>query len=318
MPVIKSTYTAPILLQNSHLLTSYPTLFRKVKLPTEYKRKRIELPDDDFIDIDTVHNGHDRVAILCHGLEGCSQTHYMRGMAKHLVENNWDVVCMNFRGCSGDPNRLRRSYHSGDTDDLRYVISYLEKIKNYTQISLLGFSLGGNLILKYLGENEIYPNITKAVAISVPCDLKGSAYKLTELQNKIYMRRFIKFLIQKIRLKNRILKTNFNEQSYSQMKTFAEFDDAYTAPEHGFKNAEDYWRQCSCRQFIPNIKIPTLLINSVDDPFLSESCYPISEAEDNKYFYLEMPKQGGHMGFVTFNSNKTYWHELRASEFLNN
>ena len=217
-------------------------------------------------------------------------------------------------------NRLIRSYHCGATEDLHTVVSHVIDKKRYSCISLVGFSVGGNLTLMYLGEkNDILSSLIKsAAAVSVPCDLESSARKLAERSNMLYMKRFLKMFHNKIRVKMQIMPGKINDADYHSIKTFETFDNRYTAPIHGFLSAKDYWSKCSCKQFLVDINIPALLINAQNDPFLGEACYPVEEAKKTPYLFFEMPKSGGHVGFVDFKSNGEYWHETRIATFATN
>ena len=318
MPIIaKTTYSPPFLFRNTHVQSIYPTFFRKIK-GVNYVRERILTPDSDFIDLDWSRVGADKAVIISHGLEGHSRRSYMLGMIKAFNSRGWDGAAFNFRGCSGEPNRLMRSYHSGATEDLHTVVSHVLKQKSYTSLSLIGFSIGGNLTLKYIGEmsSTLSPLIKSAAAISVPCDLESSSWKLSERSNILYMKRFLKMFHDKIQLKMQIMPDKINDKDYKSIRTFKEFDDRYTAPIHGFSSAKEYWSKCSCKQFIAGIKIPTLLISAQDDPFLPQECYPVEEAEDSRYLFLEMPESGGHVGFIDFKPNGEYWHETRVASFI--
>ncbi|MEM8868081.1 MAG: alpha/beta fold hydrolase [Verrucomicrobiota bacterium] len=282
-------------------------------------RERVPTPDGDFLDLDwaTPYQGG-RLAILTHGLEGHSRGAYTQGMARALLRAGWDVLAWNFRGCSGCPNLKLQSYHSGATGDLVNVLHHVEQSRDYETVSLIGFSLGGNLMLKYLGEtaNNLDPRIQQAVAFSVPCDLKESAYQLETPANRIYMRRFLKSLRAKVREKMERFPGQIEDHDLDQIRTFAQFDDAYTAPIHGFKDAHDYWAQSSCKQYLEQITIPTLLVNAADDPFLTPACYPMDQAKQNPSLHLECPSHGGHIGFIQFNQSGDYWSEQRTVEFL--
>jgi predicted alpha/beta-fold hydrolase len=319
MPVLNhSAYKAPFLFSNRHLLTIYPSLFRKVT-GVQYQRTRITTNDGDFIDLDFSAVGSDRIVIILHGLEGNSHRQYMLGMAAAFNKRGYDTVCMNFRGCSGEPNKKVRFYHSGETGDLDTVVKYITVLGKYKAIHLAGFSLGGNVLMKYIGESgsKIAPIIKSAVGISVPCDLAESAIALEKKQNIIYMQRFIRELEIKLQLKQQLYPQAINLDNYKSIKTFRQFDDRYTAPMHGFSDAAEYWRKSSSRQYLEKIRIPVLLINALDDPFLGVGCYPYEEARKNTFFSLETPRQGGHVGFVTFR-NKHYWSEERTVSFIDN
>lgn len=319
MPIIShSTYKPPFLLRNGHLATIYSSLLRTFD-PGFYRRERIGTPDGDFLDLDWSQIGCGRLAILSHGLEGSSHRSYMMGMAKALNRHGWDALAWNFRGCGGEINRKLRFYHSGATEDLHCVINHVLLTKKYEEIALIGFSMGGNLTLVYLGrEAKKLPGIiSKAVAFSVPCDLRSGSLQMAKVKNKIYMKRFLRMLHKKVVQKMTLMPEKINDDDFHTIKNFKDFDDRYTAPIHGFKNAEDYWRQCSSKKFLANIEIPTLIVNAENDPFLGPECYPFREAEKSKAVFLEVPRHGGHVGFVSFNKAGTYWSEQRAIEFLN-
>ncbi|MCF7804695.1 MAG: alpha/beta fold hydrolase [Candidatus Marinimicrobia bacterium] len=316
MPLFESSYQPPYLFRNGHLQTVFPTLFRRISVP-QYSRERIQTPDGDFLDLDWIHNGSSEVALLLHGLEGSSQAHYIRGTAAALSENDWDICALNFRGCSGEPNRKFRSYHSGATEDVHTCISHILS-KDYDTVALVGFSLGGNLALKYLGESKYQTadHIGSAVAISVPCDLESSANKISAPQNYPYEKRFLLRLRKKIKAKAKLFPDKIYFRQFRKIRKLREFDDLYTAPAHGYEDSSHYYSEASSRQFLSTIATPTLIINAEDDPILSDECYPREEAENNPNLYLEIPRHGGHVGFISF-TGKQYWHERRSVAFLN-
>jgi uncharacterized protein len=318
LPIIRSSsYRPPLFLANGHLLTIYPNLCREVE-GVRYRRQRIRTPDDDFLDLDRSTVGATRVALLAHGLEGNATRPYMLGMVRALNLQGWDAVVWNFRGCSGEPNRKLRFYHSGDTQDLQTVLTRVLPDSRYGTAALIGFSLGGNVILKYLGEHALglHPAIRAAVAFSVPCDLAASATKMARPENALYMRRFMRLLHGKILAKMQLFPGEIDDRGFSRMRTFKDFDEHYTAPLHGFKSALDYWNKASSKPLLARIAVPTLLVNAVDDPFLAPPCYPYQEAMVNPHLFLETPKAGGHVGFVSFRSGGKYWSESRAIAFL--
>lgn len=316
MPLLQSTYIRTLLLANKHLETIYPALFRP-DAQIEAKTERIELPDGDFLDLDWYRQGSDKLFVLSHGLEGSSQSNYIRWMAKRLCAEGWDVLAWNFRGCSDTPNRLLRFYHSGESNDLRMLLNLTVYPTSYQQFFLIGFSMGGNITLKFLGEqgNDLDPRLKCAVAFSVPTDLASGADHLAKWQSTVYMQRFMKSLKRKVREKA----TRYPQLSTKELKdihTFKTFDELYTAPLHGFDSASEYWRLNSSRFFIPNIKLPTLLVTAANDPFLTPLCYPWKEAQELPNFFLEVPKHGGHCGFSQFNNTGFYWSEERCIEFV--
>ena len=313
-------YLPPLVFRCGHLQTVYPTLLRPWP-KTMPERERIPTPDGDFVDIDwhCSRAGRDgRVVIVSHGLEGNGRKKYPLGMAYHLTSLGWDVVCLNFRGCSGEPNRLPRFYHSGVTDDLHTVLCHVLAKGGYRSAALLGFSMGGNQTLKYLGEapGKVPHQVVAAVVFSVPCNLAASSRRLERRVNRIYMHYFMRGLREKIRVKAEMFPGLLNTDGLEDMVTFPPFDDRYTAPLHGFADARDYYRRCSSSRFLADIRVPTLLVQAADDPFLAKSCYPRQAAQSSNSLFLEIPRYGGHVGFVRPGPANLYWSEERAGRFL--
>ena len=318
MPLIaRSTYRAPFLFGNGHIQTLYPTLARTVD-GVRYRRERIETPDDDFLDLDWARAGSRRLAVLSHGLEGNTGRPYMLGMARRLNLAGWDVLAWNYRACSGEINRQLRMYHNGCIDDLDCVVRHALADGSYAQAALVGFSLGGNLTLMYLGSmaGSLDARIGAAVAFSVPCDLKAGAIELAKAKNYLYMRQFLVSLHRKVRLKMAQMPGLIDDEGYGSIRDFKGFDDRYTAPINGFRDAEDYWFRCSSGRYLAAITVPTLIVNAQDDPFLAPGCYPVAQAEASRTVHLEIPSSGGHVGFVQFSGDGNYWSENRAVEFL--
>jgi len=308
------SYRPPFFLFNKHLETIYPSLIRKVE-GIEYKRERITTPDDDFLDLDWLKKNSKKLIILSHGLEGNSQRSYIKGMAAIFYAYGYDVLAWNYRGCSEEMNRKIRFYHSGATEDLDLVVNH--GISNgYTEINLIGFSLGGNLTLKYLGEkgSMLHPVVKKGVAFSVPLNLHTSCIEISKSSNWVYNKRFLNSLKEKVIKKSRQI-PDLDTRPLSTVKSLMEFDNLYTAPIHGFENAIDYYEQCSSIGFIESIERPTLIVNAMNDPFLSGDCYP-SHLHVHPYLKFEYPGRGGHVGFALFNQNGLYWSELRALQFI--
>ncbi len=320
MPFIETNgYKPPFFFRNRHINTIAPSLFRKTGVKNGV-RESLETWDHDFIDFDFYGKDNSRAVIMIHGLEGNSRKAYMQGVTKVLLGAGFDVFALNLRGCSDQPNHLLSSYHSGKTDDLDFFIKHMLDKYSYKQLVLIGFSLGGNIVLKYVGENaqNLSAKIKAAIGISVPCDLAATSRQLEKLTNRIYLWRFLKSLKKKAIYKIEYLKTqSLTKKEIVKAINFNQFDNIFTAPVHGFANAQDYWEKSSCKQFLPNIRIPALLLNAADDPFLPDECYPIDEAEQNPNLLFEMPKYGGHVGFVTdLKFMKNFWHEKRILEFL--
>jgi uncharacterized protein len=314
VPVVPSSYRAPAWLRGGHLQTIVPALFRRVPQVTT-RRERIELSDGDFLDLDWATSGGDRLVILSHGLEANSQATYIQGMAGALQRRGWDVLAWNYRGCGGESNRLLKFYHSGASDDLDHVVRHALAVHPASQVDLVGFSLGGNMTLKYLGEREPSPRLHRAVAFSVPCDLACSSVRLSSPVNRhIYMRRFLVSLRKKLAEKRPRFPEQIDLRGAWRIRDFRGFDDRFTAPLHGFKDAADYWARSSSRPFVSRISIPALLVNAANDPFLGPGCFPRNEAECSGFFHLEVPDDGGHCGFP--NGGAESWAETRAAEFL--
>ncbi len=316
MPIISSKYNPPHLFKNGHFSTIYSGLVRQIN-NIEPKRERINLPDGDFLDVDWCYSPQktNRLIIVLHGLEGNSQRPYVQGTAKYFNENGFDALLVNFRSCSGEPNILFRSYHSGATEDLEAVIDYVISNYSYQTIIIKGFSLGGNVTLKYLGEREYIPEQIKAgIAISVPCFLYGSMLELHTFKNVLYAKRFKKHLLEKLKEKKQRFPHLVSDKDFNNIKTLKDFDDFYTSKAHGFKDALDYYDKCSCLQFLNSIKTPAYILNAKNDSFLSQECFPVKIAEEHKYIHLEITDYGGHVGF--YDQKNIYYNEKRSVEFV--
>ncbi|MEJ2004154.1 MAG: alpha/beta fold hydrolase [Cyclobacteriaceae bacterium] len=313
------SYTAPNFYISPHLETIIPALFRRVA-NVHYERERISTPDGDFLDLDwlTAAGNSTHLVIISHGLEGDSRRPYVKGMARAFSKAGFDVLAWNFRGCSGEMNLKPRFYHSGATDDLHTVISHARNEHDYRNITLIGFSLGGNLTLKYLGERKLFPEITSSVVFSVPLQLHSSCLKISRPENFIYARRFINSLKAKIRMKERSIPGSMDLEPLDSIRTLIQFDDTYTAPLHGFRDAVDYYTRCSSLFYLDDIEIPTLIVNARNDPFLSDECFPVNQLSGHSSITFKTPRQGGHVGFTSFNSSGLFWSEQQALHFVQN
>lgn len=314
MKYFDPSYKPGFVFKSGHINTLYPYFFRPT-LPISFERERINLPDGDFLDLDWKKNESRRVAVLCHGLEGSSESKYIQHLSQHFNEYGIDVLAINYRSCSGEMNLSPRVYHSGATDDLDFVLK--EKTKSYDEVYLIGFSLGANLSLKYAGEDasKDLKNLKAVIGVSAPCDLEGGSYVLKKAENFLYTKNFLKSLKGKAVIKHKQFPDLFDLDFILESKNVFEFDDRFTAPIHGFGNAINYYRTCSSLHFLKNIHIPCLIISAYDDSFLSDSCYPFEEAKKNDIITLKVSKYGGHVGFVQLNS-KYYWHEEQIFSFL--
>ncbi|MEQ5790131.1 alpha/beta fold hydrolase [Muricauda sp. NFXS6] len=316
MPQLNSNYTPPILFRNGHFATIYSGIIRSVNGVVQ-KRERLILSDGDFMDLDWSDSSTPtkKLVVLLHGLEGDAQRPYITGSAKILNQNGYDACAVNYRGCSGEPNKMYRSYHSGVTEDLIEVLDHILNTKNYSEIYLKGFSLGGNLLLKYLGEGNNVPKELKgAVAISVPCNLNDSCQQLLSPKNILYAIRFKGNLLGKLRQKQQLFPEKISDADIKRIKTLKDFDDIYTSQAHGFEDALDYYKKSSSLQFLPHIQVPCLIINAKDDSFLGPECYPVKETDKNAKLFLEMPNYGGHVGF--WGKNNITYTEKQALSFF--
>jgi predicted alpha/beta-fold hydrolase len=243
----------------------------------------------------------------------------VKGLVRVMQSEGYNILAWNYRSCSGELNRALRFYHSGATDDLDFIIRQANQ-RGANQISLAGFSLGGNLTLKWLGEQGENPPqfIRKAVAFSVPLHLSSSSRKLARRENRIYTHRFLQTLIKKVTEKSALYPHDITAGMLANIKSLKDFDDVITGPLHGFKDAEDYYEQNSSLYFLEKIRIPVLIVNAQNDPFLTEECIPFTLAESLDFVYLEAPKYGGHCGFYPKNYQGVTWSEKRAAEWFKN
>jgi uncharacterized protein len=322
----KLTFKPAWWLSNRHLQTIYPALFRKEPDPPEYRRERITTPDDDFIDIDFCGSGERPLVILLHGLTGSSQSGYIKGMQSALFKQGLRSAAINFRGCSGQSNDRARSYHSGETQDIHFLYQTIRQREPLTPLAVAGFSLGGNVLLKWLGEQGRNINLFAAVAVSVPLVLGICATKLdsgfatnyrhnllkelkTYMYNKLAHLETIGHLEDAIKIKGL--------GDLSTINSFWEYDDRVVAKLHGFADVHDYYERSSSRQFLKSIAVPTLLIQAVDDPFMTPDVLP-GQREISSLVQLELTPHGGHVGFISGHIplRPRYWLEQRIPEFL--
>lgn len=316
MPTIPSSFEPPAFLRPAWLQTVTPSLFRRPKQPIG-RAETLELPDGDFLELEWHSPERSELVVLSHGLEGSNRSSYLIGLTRSLLEIGYGVLTWNMRGCGVSRNRLSTWYHSGQSEDLQAVVSHALKTVTGT-LSLIGISVGGNITLKYLGEESsaVSRRIRAAVAVSVPCDLQSSAEKLAQPSNRVYMQYLLRPLRARMREKALRFPELFDLAGLDSITTFREFDRRFTAPMHGFSSVEEYWELSSSRAFIPRITVPTLLVSALDDPFLSSDCFPFALAKEMDNLFLETPAHGGHVGFITsLNLNHT-WLERRAAQFL--
>jgi predicted alpha/beta-fold hydrolase len=310
MPELASSYRAPRLLRGGHVQTLLGALLPAAARPP-FRPERLELPDGDCLQLGWWRGGHARLLVLCHGLEGSLQAVYIRSLAAASARAGWDILAWNYRGCGGLPNRLPRSYHSGESGDLRAVIDHAAPA--YADVALVGFSLGGNLTLKYLGEAPAHPAVRAAVAVSAPVDLASSAMALDERPaNRLYQRRFLRSLLAKAQAKARRFPQAVGR--LDGIHTIRDFDERFTAPLHGFRDADDYYARASALPHLTALRVPALLLNALDDPLLASPSFPCDLASLSPHLHLEAPAHGGHVGFLDGRLRR--WHEGRVLGFL--
>lgn len=299
-------------------------LFRPVP-PIELQRRRWETPDGDFIDLDFLPEAPGAppgrpILIVLHGLEGSARSRYVLSLLAAAGREGWRGIGVNFRSCSGEPNRLLRSYHGGDTADLTWIVQRVTAENPGSPIFLAGASLGANVVLKYLGEQaDAAPaSVRAAVAISTPFDLARSAHTLEHGFARIYMRGIVRALKEKARIKLETHPGFVDPKKLAAVRTLAEFDELVTAPVNGFQNADDYWSRSSSIRFLPAIRRPTLLISAQDDPFFPGKYLPREEVAANPFLTAEFPQHGGHVGFLNgaWLGRPGSWTEERSIRFF--
>ncbi|XKY16457.1 hydrolase [Stutzerimonas stutzeri] len=313
-------------LPGGHLQTLWNPFCRRAPL-LKRRRERLWLADGDFIDLDW-HGPHEADAplvLVLHGLTGSSSSLYVLGLQRRLASQNWASVAINWRGCSGEPNLLPRAYHSGASDDLSEVIKHLQAARPLAPLFAVGYSLGGNVLLKYLGETGQAAPLQKAVAVSVPFRLDQCADRIGLGFSRVYQAHFMREMVTYVRDKQRLFASKGDEEHLSAlhrlgslkgMRTFWDFDGRFTAPLHGYANATDYYRRASSRYFLPDIRIPTLLIQAEDDPFVFRHSIPEPD-ELSATTILELHATGGHVGFVEGTPLRpNYYLERRVPEWL--
>ena len=303
-------------LPGPHLQTLWPNLLRRLP-DVALRRERLELSDGDFLDLDWSHASTGPLVVVLHGLEGSSRSHYAVGIHHALHLHGWRSVLMHFRGCSGTPNRLARGYHAGDTGDLEHVVSILREREPGTPIAVIGYSLGGNVLLKWLGEQGAQAAIVAAAAVSVPFDLSNATERLNRGLSRVYQWVLLRRLRESMRDKWRAMGCMDEQAPLNSMRTLRDFDNMVTAPLHGFTGADDYYTRCSSRGFLKNIQVPTLILQAQDDPFMTRDALPgIDDLSPSIEF--ELTPGGGHVGFVTGSSpwRARYYPEQCLPAFL--
>jgi predicted alpha/beta-fold hydrolase len=304
-------------LGNPHLQTLYGSLFAPRPVIT-YRRERWDTPDGDFVDVDFVDGAPGTPWVhLFHGLEGSSDSPYAKHLMSLVKQRGWRGSVFNFRGCSGEPNRLARAYHSGDTPEVEWTLAKLKSLAGEAPFHAAGVSLGGNVLLKWLGEQgeAALPRVTRAVAISAPVDLTAAGNALSTGFAQLYGKHFLGTLRQRSFDKLARFPGMFDAARAKAARTLREFDDAVTAPVHGFAGVDDYYSRASSKPWLPKVRVPTLLLNARDDPFLPERFLPGAH-EVSDAVTIEFPERGGHVGFVSGFPGRIDWLPRRVMDFF--
>ena len=318
MPLLPEIYIVPPRSQpNGHFQTIIPNLTRKVN-GIEFERERIDTWDDDFLDLDWIKQGNSKLVIVTHGLAGNSRAEYIKGISKIMSNNKYDILAWNYRGCGGEPNRKLTSFHGGKTDDLDWVIKHAIASNDYDAIYLVGVSMGGNLTLKYVGEmkHKLNKIIKKAFAVSAPIDMLATSHQLIKGWNQIYSRRYLKQYIEQLKLKEKLFPGQQEFEKVYKSANLHDFVENFTAKIFGFKDAAEYLASQSALHYLENIKIPTILVNADNDPFLTEKSFPKEIARNSDFFHFEMTINGGHVGFMEKEDKEFNWMEKRILDFF--
>ena len=301
MPLIDSAYRAPRWLPGGHLQTIVPA--KLVPVPrVVYRRERWNTPDDDFIDVDFAAPepaaAEASIVVLFHGLEGCSQSHYARAVMRHFADRGWRALVAHFRGCSGEPNRLPRAYHSGDADEGDWILRRVHERWPQAPLFAVGVSLGGNMLAKWAGEHGADAGFVRAAAsIGSPLDLAAGGHAIGRGFNLVYTRMFLATLRRKAIAKTLRFAGLADARAIAQARNLFEFDNLYTAPVHGFRDTLDYWTRASAKPVLGGIRIPYLLLNARNDPFVPAESLP-TPAQVSPAVELDQPEHGGHIGFA--------------------
>jgi len=292
-----NSYVSPSWLTNGHLQTIVPA--KLLAIPkVVFRRERWPCPDDDFIDLDFIDASPDQpLVVLFHGLEGSSESHYARALMAAVRQRGWAGVVVHFRGCSGELNRGPRFYHSGDSAEINWVLRRLHQLQSERTLFVCGVSLGGNALLRWLGEHQHQADFVQAAcSVSAPLDLAQGGAALGSGFNRVYTQVFLRTLKPKCLKKLAQFPDLFDRERMLASKNLYEFDNVVTAPVHGYKNTEDYWHRASAKHILGDITLPTLVLNALNDPFLPGRYLPTSAAG---CVTLEYPQHGGHVGFAS-------------------
>ena len=316
MPLIyESSYTKrPRLHFNSYLETVLPFLTTRI-YQVDYKRERLELPDGDFLDLDWMKQGSSKLMLLTHGFEGNTRDPYMEQSASFFSQQGFDILLWNLRSCSGELNRLPRFYHHGDADDLSQVIDHAVHSGAYDEIILVGFSLGGAISLSFLARNMSGSPISGAIVLSVPLDVAKTSERIRKRWNKLLLEKNFGKIKTKVLQKAEQFPDLIDVNQVAAISNLNDLNQEVLLSLNGFSSLESYYHQWNALQFLPEIKLPTLIINAQNDPLLSENDFPYELCEKSEWEYLETPRYGGHVGFAK-NVKGKHWYLTRMQEFI--
>jgi len=316
---ITDDYTEnPFWLFNGQMQTIIPGFFRQVD-GVQFSRKRLELEDGDFVDLDWIHNGSKKLVILLHGLEGDSNRQYMKSPAKHFSKNGWDVLAFNCRSCSGEINRKFKLYYHGEIGDLSQVIDHVVSKHSYREIVLSGYSMGGAMLSKYLSvyAGKLPSEIKCGISFSAPYDLEESIKWVEKSGNWIYHKMFRSRLKRKIIIKDKQFPGRLDVSKIDTYDKWREFDAAYSAALNGFDNVDDFYYSAACKNFLHDLDTPLLIVLAKNDPIVSTTCIPMELCKRHPKIRFELTNAGGHVGFTV--PGKEYnWMDLRALKFAEN
>ncbi len=317
MPIVQSTFKPAWWLRGAHVQTIWSSVLRiKPRLNIEWQR--VELSDGDFIDLAWSGPKEGKTVLLLHGLEGSINSVYASGIMHALNQRGYRTCLMHFRGCSSQPNRLPQWYHSGQSEDPQCILEYLRDQMSIEIYAAVGFSLGGNVLLKWLGEQGAAIPFQRAAVMSVPFQLEHAAQRMGKGFSRLYQWYLVSSMQQKYKKKFANVSSPL-DVDINMLNTFWQFDDQVTAPLHGFKGAHDYYTRASSRQFIPQIRVPTLILHARDDPFMYSHTPPTSD-ELPENVWLELTDYGGHVGYISgaIPGLANYWGERRLVEWIDN
>ncbi|MEP1097592.1 MAG: alpha/beta fold hydrolase [Cyclobacteriaceae bacterium] len=296
-----------------HLETIVPSLSNKIG-DVYYARERLELSDGDFLDLDWIKNGNKKLMIIGHGLEGSTDRHYIKRPAKFFSERQWDILAWNSRGCGGEINRLARSYHHGDTEDLAAVVAHALNKTEYESLVLLGISMGGCQAVKYFGESDSDDRLLGAFTVSVSCSLSDTSIAAEQNLGGFYGKVFLNKLKKKIAAKSEA-HPELRAIDLRAINSFDDFHNQFTLRLLDYENVEDFYQKSSCGNYLEGISKPVFILNAQNDPMLGPGCFPFEQIKDHPYVYMETPKYGGHVGF-TIPGQKYSYIELSAEKFF--